>query len=302
MLGAHSGCLAVPESQFKVEALRAARVEGGINVARAVREVDSSWRFQAWGLPAEVRASLVAREWSTYADYLRAIVGAYGDSVDRPDPRIWIDHTPENVRHLVTLFEAFPDARAVHIVRDGRAVAASVRQLDWGPNTMIGAARDWAENVGYGLGAETWLGAERIRRIRYEDLVADPEAALRDLCAWLEIDFEPEATRGDGYTRPAYYRYRAHRLIGRAPEAGRAQAWESELSPRQIELFESASGDLLRYLGYPLAHSGGERRVTGRDLVLSMAGELGMELVNRFRGRKRIRGALRAEDEPSPAD
>ena len=71
------------------------------------------------------------------------IVKKYGKHVGKPDPRIWVDHTPQNLIHAKLLVDLFPDARMIHIVRDGRAVANSLMRVDRGPNNIEDAANFW---------------------------------------------------------------------------------------------------------------------------------------------------------------
>ena len=186
---------------------------------------------------------------------------------------------------------AFPEAKIIHIIRDGRAVAASVRSLDWGPNTIIGAGHYWIEHVSYGLAAERRF-AKQIIQVRYEDLVSDPEDELKRLCAWLSLEFVETMIRGEGFSKPSYYSYRAHHLIGKSPDASRAKAWQSELKPREIEEFESVTGEFLKYLGYELHYGLKARKITGSDIVRSLMVELFGEVINRLRGRVRIQKSL----------
>jgi hypothetical protein len=286
MLGSHSCCLAVPESQFKIDALRpAGKPQDAAGVQAAFESITDNWRFRAWDIDLAVTRPQVA----SYADLFEWLVTCYGNSIRRTDFDLWIDHTPENMQYLQTLFDLFPTAKAVHIVRDGRAVAASVLPLDWGPNTFIGAANYWIEHVSYGLAAESHFGAARVFRVTYEDLVSQPEPVLQRLCAWLGIDYEGRMLDAEGFSKPKYYSSKAHRLIGARPDSTRADAWQTQLTAHQIGTFEAVSGDFLRYLGYELRYGLEAVRISSHQLIRSMITEAYMEIINRLRGRLRIR-------------
>jgi hypothetical protein len=152
MLGTHPECLAVPESHFKVDALRFDDVRREpLDPGRAIAELRRYRDFLGWDQgPDGPPAGLVP----SYPELLEWLVCRYGASVGKPAPRTWVDHTPENVRFASTLFELFRDAKLVHIVRDGRAVAASIMPLPWGPNRIEPAALYWIQHVGQGLAAE----------------------------------------------------------------------------------------------------------------------------------------------------
>lgn len=151
MLGSHSSCLCVPEMKFKTEMLEFADngVNNAVDPAYALEKLAHRSNFKIWGLslgqiaaPGKALAGRELVEWT---------VAAYGQKVGKTDPTIWIDHTPANIKYAWTLFQAFPDAYMVHLIRDGRAVAASLLPLDWGPNEIDSAAHYWAEALAYGL-------------------------------------------------------------------------------------------------------------------------------------------------------
>lgn len=290
-LGDHSQCIAIPESQFKIECLRPLGMPGGrLEVETTYRKILEHWRFRAWDMvPGAMQSDETL---DTYAKMIGKLVVDYGNQRGQLEGvEAWVDHTPDNLYNLETLLTAFPKAKIIHIIRDGRAVAASVRSLDWGPNTILGAGHYWIEHVSYGLAAERKF-AKQIIQVRYEDLVRDPQHELKRLCAWLCLEFEKTMIRGEGFSKPSYYSYRAHRLIGKSPDASRAKAWENELKPRELEEFESVTGEFLQYLGYELHYGLKARKITGSDIVRSLMVELLGEVINRLRGRMRIRKSL----------
>ena len=94
----------------------------------------------------------------------------------------------------------------LHIVRDGRAVAASWIPLTWGPNTVVGAARQWMMHMAGGLAAEQSLPSAQVRSVRYETLVSEPDAVMGERCARLDLPFRAAMTEGKGFQVPAYTR------------------------------------------------------------------------------------------------
>jgi len=265
MLGTHPDCLAVPESHFKVDALRFDDVRREpIDVARAMAQLRRYRDFLGWEQPPAAPAA--AEAIAAYPDLLEWLVRRYGASVGKPAPRLWVDHTPENVRFASTLFELFKDAKLIHIVRDGRAVAASIMPLPWGPNRIEPAALFWIQHVGQGLAAEVCWGPSRVIRVRYEDLVLRPEATLQRLCAFLELDYQPAMLKADGFAVPRHMRT-PFPLIGKPADPKRIDAWRTALTPRQIERFERRVDEFLRYFGYPLLYGIKARPPNRRERV-----------------------------------
>lgn len=294
MLGGHSACLTTPEAQFKIDILRPDGLpETADQLRRIGQRLIENWRFKAW----EVDLDPEMVPWDDFgASYTRLyewIVCQYGMKVGNSSFQYWIDQTPENIKNFRTFFEWFPEGKGIHIVRDGRAVSASVIPLKWGPNTIIGSATDWSQKVLTGLTAEAALGSERIYQIRYEALVENPEEEMKSLCNWLGIEFEAQMLNNDGFSKPEYYNSKALHLVGKKPDRARASAWRTKLSNRDIEIFESHTGELLDYLGYELVYGLKARKITGKDILLSTVQELVREFINRIRGVIRIRRRFR---------
>ncbi|NTU80900.1 MAG: sulfotransferase [Chloroflexales bacterium] len=289
MLGSSPVCLATPEAKFNLEVyrdcLRAGR-QG--DMSEALRRIMGHWSFKIWGVAVEPEQARQAGGCASYGELITWLVRRYGDRLGRPAPERWIDHTPLNVLHASTLFELFPEARMLHIVRDGRGVAASVMRLDWGPNTSDAAAHWWVRRVAHGLAAEHHFGPERVMRVSYEGLVREPRATLQAICAFLELEYQEAMIGGTGF-RPPSYSAGQHALIGGGPRAGRASAWRTELSPRQIELFESIAGEMLGCLGYEPLYGLGARPGSRLERLRSAVEELYLaRVVNRFRFQRRV--------------
>jgi hypothetical protein len=272
MLGQNRCAVTTPESHFKFAALPANRSDLDEAVLRKALEViERHWRFKIWETEVDTEEILAESAGTSYRGLLCSLVGRYAIRVGRPEANTWVDHTPENVTYGLALRELFPDARFIHIVRDGRGVASSILPLDWGPNTVSRAAHWWVESVSHGLALEMALDETRIRRVHYEDLVSNPGDTLREICAFLEMDYSPEMIEAAGFVVPDYTAPQ-HEMIGRKPSADRAVRWKKALTPRQIERFEHETRDFLAYLGYrpvygSAARGAGIREIVGDALV-----------------------------------
>ncbi len=105
------------------------------------------------------------------------------------------------------LLEAFPKARFVHVVRDGRAVAVSLCKVDWwsgeaqwgwgpiedadldvyvrsGCHELVLAALYWKVLMAHYAPLAERLAPERFLQVRYDVLVADPVGTLRGIADW----------------------------------------------------------------------------------------------------------------------
>jgi hypothetical protein len=254
MLGAHHACICSPESHFKVAILRKMVSDyHHINLKEVMSFTTKHWRFQIWDLPLALENIEAEASGNGYGDMLNWLVSQYAQHEDRNEARIWVDHTPENISYATTLTELFPNSKFIHLVRDGRAVAASIMPLDWGPNSIIKSARWWMRMVSFGLAAESCLPSNRIMRVKYESLVADPESTLQSICQFLKIPYEPAMKDAKGF-RPPRYTIRQHRFVGSKPNRQATNRWKTTLSPREIEIFEHQTRNFLTYLEYPMEY------------------------------------------------
>lgn len=249
LLGSHSDAVATPEAHFVTHVYRGvAAPDGSVDLGDAFGAISGHFRFKLWGLTTSLR-DLEVYGVDSYPQLIFALVREYARTAGRPGARIWVDHTPGNLRSAALLKDLFPDAKFIHIVRDGRAVVSSIRALDWGIHSARTLMKSWTLKVGYGLAAESYLTPERCLRVRYEDLIAAPERVLRRICDFVGLTFEPAMLSGAGFAVPVYTQ-KQHRLVGAPPDAQRIDAWAKTLSPRDVETCEVVSGDMLTYLGY----------------------------------------------------
>jgi Sulfotransferase family len=293
VLGAHSSSLCVPEMKFKLDILQLCSASDHDEGKKAaiLRKLKSRSKFRIWELRADLTA--LPLEQMSGRDLIEWAVTAYGQTVGKPAPLIWIDHTPSSIKYAWTLFHVFPDAHLIHIIRDGRAVAASLLPLDWGPNEIDHTVSYWTERLAYGFVAESrW--PKKVTRIHYENLVRDPEGTVKKLCAVLAIPYEPAMCQGTGFQVPKYG-LKQQALVGSPPNSARANAWEQELTPRQIEIFESLAGDLLVSLGYPTKFGLHAKRMSRPEKILSRVREFyKQEFANRRRIRRRKKATIPA--------
>lgn len=269
MLGLHPYHVCVPETSFKTKLFRLYDESGatGIPIETILRVLRHERKFKVFEI--ESLLSRQVREEIGYTQLMETIVRLYGSRVGKSDARVWIDHTPSNIRYAPELFNRHPGAQLVHIVRDGRAVVASVLPLDWGSNTIYDAARHWVEGLAYGLAAELW-SPDRVVRVRYEDLVIEPGATLKGLCARLGIGYLEEMLTGRGFLVPRSHGA-THALVGRQPDPTRIDSWRERLGRREIEIFESIAGPMLCYLGYQTIYGTRSRSISRSELWLKRA-------------------------------
>ncbi|MCA9310444.1 MAG: sulfotransferase, partial [Phycisphaerales bacterium] len=102
------------------------------------------------------------------------------------------EKTPHHEKYTARILDLFPQARFIHIVRDPRDVVVSLKKEHWmGGESIQRIAHHVAKVWRRQQDVAERLGPRVYRVLSYEDLVADPEAALRELCDFLGEAFDP---------------------------------------------------------------------------------------------------------------
>ncbi len=191
---------------------------------------------------------VLAREPASYP----ALVDAIFDENARIHGKVrWGDKTPSYVLEMDCLWSLFPGCRFVHLVRDGRDVACSLRRLSWGSRDLLHAARDWRWKVTMGRKMGAMVPGHYLE-LRYEDLVLRTEPTLQRLCAFLGVAYDPamldypvDATR-----HMPDQSLQWHRASVSAPDPGLVGLWRDRLGKADLRVFEEVAGDALEAFGY----------------------------------------------------
>lgn len=109
---------------------------------------------------------------------------------------LFVEKTPSHALYIPEITALLPEARFVHVVRDGRDVVASLLAASrswgagWAPSRPVDAARMWLAHVRAARRGGLPLGASRFLEIRYEDLRADPQKVLgRVVAPFVGVDW-----------------------------------------------------------------------------------------------------------------
>lgn len=156
------------------------------------------------------------------------------NQVDLGQKRIWVEHAPIQRERVYRLLKHFPDARFVHIVRDPRAVYASMHRMPmWNTHDPVQFSKFWANAV-----ARCSLLAsqmpERVVEVRYEDYVNNPEQELSRLAGFVGLGLEEGMLQGGAVPLPRFTRAQ-HQLTSGPAVKDRLESWRDEIAPREAE-------------------------------------------------------------------
>lgn len=265
MVNAHPHIAITPESHWipRLYGKPWALKPGGAIEHKLVRELGKHPKFARLGIAREELKKLekLSRNGHplTYPSFVREIFDLYGKAQGKP---LVGDKTPDYVRRIGVLHELWPEARFVHVVRDGRDVCLSMREwpkvhpkpgdfVTWKDAPVSTAAWWWGFNVRLGRESGRLLGPGRYYEMRYEDLVTRPREVCQQLCVFLNLPFDEamlhfheDQARPD----PGLEAKRAG-----LPVTAGLRDWQSQMSAAEVECFEATAGEVLEELDYPRA-------------------------------------------------
>lgn len=207
-------------------------------------------RFHRWEIGEEtIRARFADESPIDYASAMRLVYACYAEMNGK---RRYADKTPRYVEYVGVLAQVFPESLFVHIIRDGRNVACSYLDAEWGPGSVEEAARMWAYRVGVGRAGGREVGPDRYMEVRYEDLVERTEVELRRVCDFIDLSFDPRMERyferADDLLKGEHRPHRHRRLT--LPPTKNLRDWRTELAHDDVRKYEQIAGSLLSDLGY----------------------------------------------------
>lgn len=190
----------------------------------------------------------------------------------------WGEKTPHHVNHIDVLLDWFPAARVIFMVRDPRAACASLLIVPWRNWRSDGRRRVdprwfrrlrrvyfdsayWEATVD--RFTQTWSGEPRVTTVRYEDLVAEPETSLRDLCKYLDEPYDEQMLanrswqalssapdRVDGWKRQHF------ESTLKPVTTASVTKWQKDLAPIEVAIIEANSSAGMARFGYERSPKG----------------------------------------------
>jgi len=206
MLTCHSEIMIPPECAFLVwwyEKYKNWNDENQDELLESfIKDLAQSKKIEFWELDfVLLKEYLSQRNISDYASLSDMVYSFYIEMKSSSKVKYWGDKNNYYVKHIDLLNQLFPDAKFIQIIRDGRDVASSYKNMGqiksdskYAPNLpseISEIAAEWAGNneMIYTSFQKEGL-IDKTITVRYEDLVMHPEKSLKRLCDFLLIEFE----------------------------------------------------------------------------------------------------------------
>ncbi|MEP7128362.1 MAG: sulfotransferase [Chitinophagales bacterium] len=181
-----------------------------------------------------------------------AVMDIYGES---NGALAWLCKSMQNIRWADHLNQYFGNNKYIFLHRDGRDVALSFSKAVIGDKHVYCIAKQWSELQRLCLDARANLSTDRYFTVSYTELTEETESTLRNMCAFLGIEFMPEMME--------FYDSQEAKNTAVA-----SSLWENvtkpimhhnynkflkEMSEADLRIFESVAGNELDELGYERA-------------------------------------------------
>ena len=167
---------------------------------------------------------------------------------------VWICKSLVNIRFVRQLEESGVNPLYLHLYRDGRDVALSFKKAIVGEKHIYHIASQWREEQEASLKLADNLGSSRVIKVRYEDLIHNPEVQLQRICSLIGAEYNPIAL--DYYHSQESHNTALSGVMWENVEhpimSENFNKFTRELSSADIQLFEEVAGDMLQILGYKL--------------------------------------------------
>jgi hypothetical protein len=219
--------------------------------------------FRRSGLDAGQLSGRILNECRTGGDFIRVVMDsmAQNQQVGR-----WALYDPDNVLHVERVKRDLPNALFVHIIRDGRDIALSLKKMggftplpwDRGPrNRLVATALYWEWMVRRGRGNGRKFPADYIE-VRYEDLIAEPRETLSRLGSFIDhdLDYNRIQRASLGRLSETNSSFRDEEEKEKIKPLGR---WKERLEHADVAALEATVGECLQENGYELSLPASER-------------------------------------------
>ncbi len=265
--------------------------------------------FRRTGLDAERLSARILSECRNGGDFIRVVM----DSVaGEQKTQRWALYDPDNVLHVERVKRDIPNALFVHIIRDGRDIALSLKKmggftpLPWDRSqtaSLVATSLYWQWMVHRGRAHGSKFPADYIE-IRYEDLMTSPRETLAQLGGFIDHDLDYDRIQHAGLGRLSETNSSFREEAGKE-KINPLGRWKERLAHVDVAAIEATVGDCLQENGYELSSPVAERRRSLRQWWMRgmystfLGGKLWLKLHTPL-GRLANMSALELEEEPAP--
>ncbi len=261
LLDAHPAIAIPPESHFFVT-YRTLFEKSGFDIMDSrhfkmlFSLVEKDWRIKNWHLSTPLE-DIFQETPNSIADFINTLFYAYARQEGKTH---WGDKTPQHALCLEKIAAAFPRARIIHLVRDGRDVAESLRRVHIGPQSIPGRAWRWKQYMQSIKLGQRYFPTEQFLEVRFEDLLQRPETIMAAVFQFLGEDSAVERRIAVHSTAAGRYKSSSslHEFAAKPLSGKKVGIYKKCLTAREQEIFAYIAGEQLAGHGYTVPDGTGK--------------------------------------------
>lgn len=202
MLNIHDEICIPPESHFFLYLEDKYKKWSSNNLDEYLDDLFAATKFETWDIQRnELHSFLKRRKITNYAELNSLIYLFYSIKQDK-NVQYWGDKNSLWIKKMPKILEHYPNAFFIHIVRDGRDVACSYRDLNRRkimtqyapklPYNITNIAQTWSSNINAIDNFFCKLKDKNKITVKYEDLIFNPQEVLESILRKLDLSFSNE--------------------------------------------------------------------------------------------------------------
>jgi hypothetical protein len=167
-----------------------------------------------------------------------------------PGAKIWGDQSPLHTFYLPYIKKIFPQAKYIHLLRDGRDVVASL-VTRFGNDHLYEAVLRWKTSIKRTNQFQEQISPSQYVEVRYENLVREPEPTLRQVSDYIGIEYSPRML--DYWKLPSTIEHKYdsyHKNLEKPVFVSSIGKWQDILTSDQQEYILKHISRELQELGY----------------------------------------------------
>ena len=268
MLTCHPQIVIPPECGFAVWLHRSYKDWGKDGACAPLEtladEILQCRKMETWGLSrAQLLEYFKAHEPRSWPEVCALVYWCYATSLGRRCT-LWGDKNNYYLDFIPTIHAMFPDAKFIHIVRDGRDIACSYRSVmaleksskyaPLLPTDIREIALSWKKNLETIATSFDTVGRDLVTEVRLEDLTRCSSIELSRICDFLGVEYDPvmldypRLNQKQSLVPQEFLDWQGK--THKSPDPNLCARYANELLPEDLCRFEDIAGDLLRKYRY----------------------------------------------------
>lgn len=231
------------------------------NVELFLKDFSESKKIETWHLDYGALSEFIDDNKPVdYAGLCACIYIFYGIKSGK-EVKTWGDKNNYYVLHTAEIVQLFPKAKIIHLIRDGRDVACSYKEIEtlnthskYKPvlsSDLSAIANEWVDN---NLTISALGTTQEYFSIKYENLILQTEETLTKLCDFLSVPFDTNMLRYFDINKALQLEpnetmdWKMKTL--QAPDPTNIGRYKNILSPEEIAIFNKVAIDVLKTYQY----------------------------------------------------